>query len=85
VVGAAVRTDLLAANEAGAVSVTTPAGLGAETDQWLARSQLVSGEPGWAIVPLPGTTVELTPLGRYLVRLNLLTEGTHAPLLEPAN
>ena len=34
---------------------------------------------------IPGTRVELAPLGRYLVRLNLLAEGSHAPLLEPAS
>jgi hypothetical protein len=84
VVGAAVRSGLLAAREAGAVVVSTAPDLGAEADRLLARADLISGEPGWAIVPVPGVAVELTPLGRYLVRLNLLAEGTHAPLLEPA-
>ncbi len=81
--GAAVRAGLLAATEAGAVAVTDPTATDHEVDEWLRRSRVVSGEPAWAVVPAPGTTVELTPLGRYLVRLNLLAEGSDAPLLEP--
>lgn len=77
--GVAVRTGLLVGTEAGAVDVTVP------TDIEAVRvASDLPGEPTWAVVPVPGTTVELTPLGRYLVRLNLLAEGTHAPLLEPA-
>jgi hypothetical protein len=79
--GVAVRGGLLVGTEAGAVAVTVPTDI--DTEMVRAASDL-PGEPAWAVVPVPGTTVELTPLGRYLVRLNLLAEGTHAPLLEPA-
>jgi hypothetical protein len=79
--GVAVRAGLLVGTEAGAVAVTVPTDI--DTEMVRAASDL-PGEPVWAVVPVPGTTVELTPLGRYLVRLNLLAEGTHAPLLEPA-
>jgi hypothetical protein len=81
--GVAVRTGLLVGTEAGAVAVTVPADIDTEVEVVGAASEL-PGEPAWAVVPVPGTTVELTPLGRYLVRLNLLAEGTHAPLLEAA-
>lgn len=82
----AVRTGLLAGAEAGAVDVTAPAGadLDTEVDRLARRSDVLLGEPAWAMGSLPGTRVGLTPLGRYLVRLNLLAEGSHAPLLEPA-
>jgi len=60
-----------------------PAGTGTEVDQWMRRFSAMSDEPVWAAVPVLGATVELTPLGRYLVRLNLLAEGSHAPLLVP--
>jgi hypothetical protein len=79
--GVAVRTGLLVGTEAGAVAVTVPADIDTEV---VRAARELPGEPAWAVVPVPGTTVELTPLGRYLVRLNLLAEGTHAPLLEPA-
>ncbi|MCO1658559.1 hypothetical protein [Pseudonocardia humida] len=82
-VGAAVRGGLLAAGEAGAVAATVPTGADVEPDERLRRSGVISGRPAWALVPVPGTAIELTPLGRYLVRLNLLAEGSHAPLLEP--
>jgi len=81
-IGAAVRTGLVAGTEAGAVAVTVPAN--AEIDQLARHSSVLHGEPAWAVAPIPGTHVELTPLGRYFVRLNLLAEGTNAPLLEPA-
>lgn len=83
-IGAAVRAGLLAGTEAGAVTITVPTNADTEIDQWMHRSTAVLGEPAWAMTPIPGTRVELTPLGRYLVRLNLLAEGSHAPLLEPA-
>ncbi|CAM4083146.1 hypothetical protein KIPE111705_39710 [Kibdelosporangium persicum] len=83
--GAAVRNGLLAATEASMVTVTVPTG--AEIDPGIAStidgSGGLLGDPGWAVTPVAGTLVELTPLGRYFVRLNLLAEGTHAPLLEP--
>jgi hypothetical protein len=82
VIGTAVRTGLLAGTEAGAVVVTVPAN--AEIEQSVRRSSVLLGEPVWVVAPIPGAHVELTPLGRYLVRLNLLAEGTDAPLLEPA-
>jgi len=85
-IGAAVRSGLLAGTEAGAVAVTVPADaeIDTETDQLARHSSALLGEPAWAVVPIPGTRVELTPLGRSLVRLNLLAEASHAPLLEPA-
>ncbi|MEV0051021.1 hypothetical protein AB0H34_11055 [Saccharopolyspora shandongensis] len=82
---AAVRTGLLAGAEAGMVEVTVPAD--AEIDPEIAL--LVDGVNGilgdrvWSVAPVAGTRVGLTPLGRYQVRLNLLAEGSHAPLLEP--
>lgn len=79
--GVAVRTGLLVGTEVGAVAVTVPTDIDTEVVR-VARD--FPDEPAWAVVPVPGTTVELTPLGRYLVRLNLLAERTHAPLLEPA-
>jgi hypothetical protein len=42
------------------------------------------GEPGWAVVPVIGTQVELTSLGKYHVRTHLLAEGADAPLPEPS-
>jgi len=85
-IGAAVRAGLLAGTEAGAVAVTVPADaeIDGEIDHLVRRSGGMLGEPAWAVAPIAGTRVELTPLGRYLVRLNLLAEGSHAPLLEPA-
>jgi hypothetical protein len=84
--GSAVRAGLLAAAEAGAIAVTTPAEADRhdEVDSLTHRSAVILGEPTWAVGSLPGARAELTPLGRYLVRLNLLAEGSHAPLLEPA-
>jgi hypothetical protein len=83
--GVAVRGGLLAGAEAGLVDVTVPTD--AEIDPEIAPmvdgSGRVLGDPVWAVASIKGTRVELTPLGRYLVRLNLLAEGSHAPLLEP--
>jgi len=83
--GVAVRSGLLAGADAGLVTVTeTP---DADLDPGLARlierPGGVLGDPAWSVIPIPGTRVELTPLGRYFVRLNLLAEGSHAPLLQP--
>lgn len=75
----AVRTGLLAAAEAGAIAVIHD-----EIAPLTRRSDIMLGEPTWAVASLPGARVELTPLGRYLGRLNLLAEDSHAPLLEPA-
>jgi hypothetical protein len=84
--GVAVRAGLLAGAEADAVAVTVPADT--EIDSEIARlvggSGSILGDPAWAVAPIAGIRVELTPLGRYLVRLNLLAEESHAPLLEPA-
>lgn len=84
--GTAVRTGLLAASEAGVASVQVPADLALNPDfaPMVDGSGGIMGDPAWAMVPAEGTRVELTPLGRYFVRLNLLAERTHAPLLEPA-
>lgn len=68
--GVAVRTGLLVGTEAGAVAVAVTVPADIDTEVVRAASEL-PGEPAWAVVPVPGTTVELTPLGRYLVRLNL--------------
>jgi hypothetical protein len=81
--GAAVRAGQLAGTEAGVVAVTVPAD--AELDPMARRSAALLDEPIWAVVSVPGTRVGLTPLGRHMVRLNLLAAGTTAPLLEPAN
>lgn len=85
-VGAAVRTGLLAASEAGMATVQVPDDVALDPDMapMADGSGGILGEPTWAVLPIEGTRVELTPLGRYFVRLNLLAEGTHAPLLEPA-
>jgi hypothetical protein len=82
-VGTAVRTGLLAGAEGGAVDVV-PGDTETEINPLARHSSAMLGEPAWAVAPIPGTQVALTPLGRYLVRLNLLAEGSHAPLLEPA-
>jgi hypothetical protein len=42
------------------------------------------GEPIRGAAPILGVRLELTPLGRYLVRLKLLEEESDAPLLESA-
>jgi len=41
----------------------------------------VLGTTTWALRPEPGLTVNLTDLGRYLVRQRLLAENAHAPLV----
>jgi hypothetical protein len=78
-VGAATRTGLLAAHEAGVVEVT----LSADAELPPPTGSLL-GEPPWAVYPIPGTTVTLTSLGRYFVRENLLAEGADAPLIPPS-
>jgi hypothetical protein len=84
--GTAVRTGLLAATEAGIATVQVPPDVGISPDiaPLVDGSGSILGDPAWAVAPIEGTRVELTPLGRYVVRLNLLAEGSHAPLLEPA-
>jgi hypothetical protein len=86
VASTAVRTGLLAAAEAGmaTVQVRDDVALGSDIAPMVDGSGAILGDPAWAVVPIEGTRVELTPLGRYFVRLNLIAEGTHAPLLEPA-
>lgn len=86
ITGATIRTGLLAGTAAGAVAVTMPTASEIDSDlaQLISDSHTMLGEPAWAVTSIPGTEVELTPLGRYLVRLNLLAEGSHAPLLEQA-
>jgi hypothetical protein len=78
-IGAAVRAGLLAGAEAGVVAVTVPADT--EIDQ---SSSVLLGEPTRGAAPILGVRLELTPLGRYLVRLKLLEEESDAPLLESA-
>lgn len=82
-VRARTRHGLLAAAEAGAVTVTVPED--AEVDDLQRRSAAALGEPIWAVFPIPDTQIDLTHLGRYIVRENLLAEGLTAPLLEPAH
>jgi hypothetical protein len=81
-VGSAVRMGLVAGNEAGAVAVHAPPD--DELDSAVRRSAALLGEPAWSVVPIAGVRAGLTPLGRHLVRLNLLEEGTAAPALEPS-
>jgi hypothetical protein len=85
--GAAVRNGLLAGVEAGMVAVVVPADAEIDPDitPMIDGSGEILGDPAWAVTPIVGTSVELTPLGRYAVRLNLLAEGSHAPLFEPAS
>lgn len=83
--GAAVRNSLVAATEARVVTVTTPADaeIGLDIAPLVDGADRILGDPAWAVAAVAGTSVELTSLGRYFVRLNLLAEGSHAPLLEP--
>jgi hypothetical protein len=80
-IGAAVRASLLGAAKAGAVTVTVPDD--PDLDPAIRDSATLLDEPVWAMLPVTGTRVRLTPLGQYLVRCRLLAEGTPAPLLEP--
>jgi hypothetical protein len=84
--GVAVRTGLHAATEAGMATVQVPADVDVDPDiaPLVDGSGAILGAPAWAVTSIEGTRIELTPLGRYCVRLNLLAEGTHAPLLESA-
>jgi hypothetical protein len=84
--GVAVRTGLQAATEAGMAIVQVPTDVDIDPDisSLVDGSGGILGAPAWAVTTIEGASVELTPLGRYAVRLNLLAEGTHAPLLEPA-
>lgn len=52
------------------VTVTLPdeADLAPDVAAFVHRCNAVLGDPAWAVVPIPGTRAELTPLGRYLVR-----------------
>ncbi|MFD9895163.1 hypothetical protein ACFWY9_37965 [Amycolatopsis sp. NPDC059027] len=70
--GAAVRTGLLAAVEAGAATVALPP----DTDHERTTVQMAAllGEPSWAVLPILDARAELTSLGRYFVRRNLLAE-----------
>jgi hypothetical protein len=42
----------------------------------------VLGTAVWTLDPTPGLTIDLTDLGRYLVRLRLVAENAHAPLVD---
>jgi hypothetical protein len=71
---AVIRNTLSDLADHGAVAV---AGIGEEVND---RQAAAIGVAPWALHPQPGLTVNLTDLGRYLVRQRLLAEGAHAPL-----
>ncbi|OAA27354.1 hypothetical protein UG55_10085 [Frankia sp. EI5c] len=74
---AAVRTALADLASHGAVTVT---GVPENIDPRRAAAAAVLGTAPWAVEGPPGLVVDLTDLGRYLVRVRLLEEGAHAPL-----
>ena len=71
-------------NIAGIATVQVPADVALDPDvaPLVDGSGNILGDPAWAVVAIDDARVGLTPFGRYFVRLNLLAEGTHAPLLE---
>jgi hypothetical protein len=74
---AAVRNALADLAAHGAVIVT---GTNPDLDPHQAAAAAALGTASWALYPQPGLSVELTDLGRYLIRQRLLTENAHAPL-----
>jgi hypothetical protein len=63
----------------GAVTVT---GADGEHDSRHAVTAAVLGTAVWTLDPQPGLTIELTDLGRHLVRQRLLEENAHVPLID---
>jgi hypothetical protein len=78
---AVVRNTLSDLADHGAVAV---AGIGDEVNDQQAAAAAI-GVARWALHPQPGLTVNLTDLGRYLVRQRLLAEGANAPLVSQAD
>jgi hypothetical protein len=75
--GIAVRNTLADLSSHGAVTVT---GVSDDIDPRWATAAPMLGTTTWALHPQPGLTVDLTDLGRYLVRQRLLAENAHAPV-----
>jgi hypothetical protein len=73
---AVIRNTLSDLADHGAVAV---AGIGDEVNDQQAAAAAIGVAP-WALHPQPGLTVNLSDLGRYLVRQRLLAEGANAPL-----
>lgn len=73
--GLAVRSTLADLANHGAVT-----GASIDHDPRVSATAAVFGSPTWALTSAPGLTVELTDLGRYLIRQRLLAENAHAPL-----
>jgi hypothetical protein len=78
---AVIRNTLSDLADHGAVAV---AGIGNEVNDQRAAAAAIGVAP-WALHPQPGLTVNLTGLGRYLVRQRLLAEGANAPLVSHAD
>jgi hypothetical protein len=77
---AALVRNTLAALAAHGVVTITATGDDVVTQQAAAFAAL--GMATWALHAEPGITVDLTDLGRYLVRQRLLAENAHAPLAD---
>lgn len=73
-----IRQTLGGLAQHGAVSVT---GVDGEYDQRVTATAAVLGTAAWTLSRQAGVLVELTDLGRYLVRQRLLAEDAHAPLI----
>ncbi|GGM83718.1 hypothetical protein ACFFX1_36140 [Dactylosporangium sucinum] len=74
-----VRQTLAGLAHHGAVAVT---GANGEPDPRHVVTAGLLGITAWAVHPEPGLTVDLTDLGRYLVRQRLLAENAHVPLID---
>jgi hypothetical protein len=73
-----VRQTLADLAHHGAVTVT---GTAAEPDPRHAATAAMLGTTVWALYPEPGLTIDLTDLGRHMVRQRLLAENAEAPLI----
>lgn len=73
-----VRQTLADLAQHGAVTVT---GGTVEADLRQAVTAAVLGTTVWALHPEPGLTIDLTDLGRHLVRQRMLAENAEAPLI----
>ncbi|MCK9902154.1 hypothetical protein CC117_25535 [Parafrankia colletiae] len=74
---ASIRMTLASLADHGAVTVT---GAPEDIDPRQAAAAAAIGTAPWAVLPSPGLTVDLTDLGRHLVRRHLLAENADAPL-----
>ncbi|HKT04011.1 MAG TPA: hypothetical protein VJT31_31160, partial [Rugosimonospora sp.] len=72
-----VRQTLADLTHHGAVTVT---GTTITPDPRHAHTAALLGTTAWALHPQPGLTINLTDLGRHLVRQRLLSENAEAPL-----